>query len=169
MCSTTVAPVYVIVIELSCWAFSHENSFNKISFRSPMSWYTPPSQMTSPATAGYISMGLLTDTYNCWLRMRRERRERFPRHRIQRMPLVSDPGMHHGTCVTHVPCCMSGSPIRGGGETVPGIPGACATHNFTYLARGPLPNCRPLTCNGPFMMLNTEACVSRNGHLLRYL
>ena len=26
----------------------------------------------------------------------------FPRHRLQRKPLVSDPGMHHGTCVTHV-------------------------------------------------------------------
>ena len=24
-------------------------------------------------------------------------------------PLVSDPDMHHGTCVTHVPWCMSGS------------------------------------------------------------
>ena len=23
--------------------------------------------------------------------------------------LVSDPGMHHGTCITHVPWCMSGS------------------------------------------------------------
>ena len=33
----------------------------------------------------------------------------FPRHRLQRKPLVSDPGMHHGTCVTHVPWCMSGS------------------------------------------------------------
>ena len=45
--------------------------------------------------------------------------------------------MHHGTCVTHVPCCMSGSLTRGGGENVPGIPGACATRNFTYLARSP--------------------------------
>ena len=26
----------------------------------------------------------------------------FHRHRLQRKPLVSDPGMHHGTCVTHV-------------------------------------------------------------------
>ena len=26
---------------------------------------------------------------------------------------------------------------RGGGENVPGIPGACATRKFTYLARGP--------------------------------
>ena len=45
--------------------------------------------------------------------------------------------MHHDTCVTHVSWCMSGSLICGGGENVPGIPGACATHNFTYLARGP--------------------------------
>ena len=50
----------------------------------------------------------------------------FPRHRFQRKPLVSDPGMHHGTCVTHVPWCMSGSLTCGDGENVPGIPGACA-------------------------------------------
>ena len=45
--------------------------------------------------------------------------------------------MHHGTCVTHVPWCMSGTLTRGGGKHVPGIPGACATDNFAYLARGP--------------------------------
>ena len=28
-------------------------------------------------------------------------------------PLVSDPDMHHGTCVTHVPWCMRGSLTRG--------------------------------------------------------
>ena len=69
--------------------------------------------------------------------MRRECRQRFPRHRLQKQKkaLVSNPGMHHGTCVTHVPWCMSGSLSRGGGENVPGIPGACATHNFMYLAR----------------------------------
>ena len=50
----------------------------------------------------------------------------FPRRRFQRKPLVSDPGMHHGTCVTHVPWCMSGSLTRGDRENVPGIPGACA-------------------------------------------
>ena len=60
----------------------------------------------------------------------------FPHHRLQRKPLVNDPGMHRGTCVTHVPWCMPGSLIHGGGENVPGIPGACATRNFTYLARG---------------------------------
>ena len=50
----------------------------------------------------------------------------FPRRRLQRKSLVSDPGMHHGTCVTHVPWCMPGSLTRGGGEDFPGIPGACA-------------------------------------------
>ena len=69
--------------------------------------------------------------------MRRECRERFPRHPLQRKPPVSHPSMHHGTCVAHVPLCMSGSLTRGGGENVPGIPGACATRNFTYLVWGP--------------------------------
>ena len=49
-----------------------------------------------------------------------------PRRQFQRKPLVSDPGMHHGTCVTHVPWCMSGSLTCDDGENVPGIPGACA-------------------------------------------
>ena len=44
-----------------------------------------------------------------------------------RKQLVSDPGMHHGTCVTHVPWCMSRSLTRGGGENVPGITSVCAT------------------------------------------
>ena len=65
--------------------------------------------------------------------MRRECRERFQ---------VSDPNMHHGTCVTHVPWFMPGSLTSGflwvgGGENFAGIPGACATRLFTYLVRGP--------------------------------
>ena len=54
----------------------------------------------------------------------------FPRRRLQRKLLVSDPAMHHVTCVTHVPWCMSGSLALGGGENVPGIPGACAPAIF---------------------------------------
>ena len=34
--------------------------------------------------------------------------------------------MHHGTCVKHVPWCMSGSLTSGDEEHVPGMPGACA-------------------------------------------
>ena len=51
----------------------------------------------------FRSMRLLPATKNCGLQMHRECRERFPHHRLQRKPLVSDPGMHHGTCVAHVP------------------------------------------------------------------
>ena len=69
--------------------------------------------------------------------MRRECRGRFPRQRPQGKPLVCDPGMHNGRCVTHVPWCMSWSLTRGGGGHVPGIPGAYAILNFTYLAGGP--------------------------------
>ena len=75
-------------------------------------------------------------------------RECFPRHQLQRKPLVIDPSMHHGTCITHVPWCMSGSLTRGGWENVPGIPGACATINFTYLIRDPW-QINPLHISGP--------------------
>ena len=55
---------------------------------------------------------------------------------------VSNTDMHDIMCVTHVPWCMprsltSGfliSRLRG---NVPGIPGECATRNFTNLVRGP--------------------------------
>ena len=67
--------------------------------------------------------------------MRRECRELF-----SPPPRVSDPDMHHGTCVTHVPWYRDRLPAVsfevGGAESVPGIPGACARRNITYLVRG---------------------------------
>ena len=91
---------------------------------------TSYSQIAIEITIGYPiqygAMGFLPDTYNCGLPMRRECRERFPRHRLQRKLLVSDPGMHHGTCVTHVPWRMSGSVARGGG-------GKCSRHSRRML------------------------------------
>ena len=70
--------------------------------------------------------------------MRRECRERLPRHRFERNSLVSDSGMHHGTCVAHVPVMhvRIDNPWMRGKRSV--IPGAWASRNFTYLARGPL-------------------------------
>ena len=85
-------------------------------------------------------MDPLPITQNCVLRMGRECRERYPYHRLQIKPLVSDPGWDHGTCVTHAPCHMPSSLSRGGEENVPGIPGACATSNYAYLVRGPWSN-----------------------------
>ena len=82
-------------------------------------------------------MGLLPNMLNYGLSMHWECWERFPRHWLQMKPLLSDPGMHHGTCVSYVPWCMSGSLTRGGGGNVPGTPSACATCNFTYLVTDP--------------------------------
>ena len=51
----------------------------------------------------------------------------FPATDFKEKPLVSDPCMHYGTFLTHVPWCMSVSLTRGGGKNVPGIRGACTT------------------------------------------
>ena len=96
--------------------------------------------------------------------MRRECRECFQRHRLQWKSLVSDTGMHHGTCVTHGPWCMSGSLTHGGGQNVPSIPGACTTRNFMYLARDPwkhVPHLAGLAC---FLLAdpNTDSSPASN-------
>ena len=72
--------------------------------------------------------------------MCRECRERFLRHRRLAIP----------TCITARAWCTCRDACRdrslavsfgvGGGENVPGIPGACATRNFTYLVRS---RCHP--------------------------
>ena len=63
----------------------------------------------------------------------------FPRHRFQKKPLVNDPDMHHGTCVTHVPCCMSGSLTCCDGETFPAFP-AHAHPQFCVSGKRPMGN-----------------------------
>ena len=82
-------------------------------------------------------MGLLPDTQNCGLCMRRQCRERFPRHR----------GLAIQTCITARAWRTGHDAWRdrylkftfevGGVENFPGIPAACATRNFAYLVRGP--------------------------------
>ena len=47
------------------------------------------------------------------------------------IPLVSDPGMHHGTCVTHVPWCMSGSLTSGCNYL--SLPEICASDIKIYI------------------------------------
>ena len=112
------------------WRWLNTFSAETILFldNSIMSWLLIPMALNNrqPPWASY--------EISCGLCMRWECRERFSR---QRKPLVSDPSMHHCTCVTHVAWWMSGSLTRGGGENVPSIPGACATRNFINLARGP--------------------------------
>ena len=103
--------------------------------------------------------------------MHRECRERFPRHWLQMNPLVSDPSMHHGTCATHVPWCMSGSLIRDGGENFRDIRCACTTRNLMYLVRGPCHSPNPSYSrkhNKPFMTrLICNMCTWHHLDILR--
>ena len=94
------------------------------------------------------------------VRMRRECRERFPRHRRWAIP----------TCITARASrtCRDACRDRqlavsfeiGGGENVPGIPGACATCNFTYLVRGPWHDSH-FTATLDFLFVITHFTVKR--------
>ena len=68
--------------------------------------------------------------------MRREYRESFLATSLKRNHWLAIPA-----CIPARASCMSGSLNRGNGENVPGIPGACATHKFKYLAKTPLWGC----------------------------
>ena len=63
----------------------------------------------------------------------------FLHHQLQRKSLVSDPGMHHGTCVTLVPWCMSVSLTSGSREnkTLPAFP-AHAHQQFYIFDKRPI-------------------------------
>ena len=110
-------------------------------------------------------MGFLPDTWNCGLRMRRECRERFPRHRGLAIP----------TCITARAWRTRRDACRerwlavsfevGGGKNVPGTPGACATKNFMHLVRGPWNNFRIVS--KPFT-LSIHSARSYIAHLYNF-
>ena len=76
----------------------------------------------------------------------------FPHRQLRRILLVRDPGMRHGTCVTHVPWCMSGLLTRGGREKWSRHSRRMRTSNFMYLARG--------LCNSWLIVMRTAPiCV----------
>ena len=69
--------------------------------------------------------------------MRQECRERFLRPRGQAIPTWITARAWRTCRDACRGCYLAVSVEVGGGQNVPGIPGACATRNITYLARGP--------------------------------
>ena len=116
----------VLLIRLSCMGFCCKKEILSASVTSSM------------IDLWYITHWPLTRYLKLWVAHSLGMPGTFSPHRLQRKPLVKGPGMHHVTCIAHVPWCISGSLTRGGWEDVPDIPGACTTRDFTYLARGPL-------------------------------
>ena len=91
--------------------------------------------------------------------MRRECREHFPRHRGLAIP----------TCITARASRTCRDACRGrwlavsfevgGGGNVLGIPGACATRNFTYLLRGPCSEDQHITVLGLVDRISQHSCA----------
>ena len=80
------------------------------------------------------NLGPLTRYVKLWVAHAPGMPGTFPRHRLQKKPLVRDPGMHHRTCVTHVPWCLSGLLTTGGGKNFPAF-------SFNVSGKRPITTC----------------------------
>ena len=87
-----------------------------------------------------MTAGLLPDTQNCRLRMRWECWGRFPRHWLQRKPLVSDHCMHHVRDARAVMHAGSAKPRRRGKHSRHSR--RMRNPNFSYLVSDPCCNCK---------------------------
>ena len=130
--------------------------------------------ITKSPSVVWLFIGPLTRHVKLWVAHAPGIGNVFPTHRLQRKPRVNDPGRHDGTCVTHVPWCMSGSLTRGGAFP------ACTTRNFTYPERGPyqvhLPNLKSVLwivcgkpwkkCDGPSNRSIKEQTDGQGFHIL---
>ena len=81
------------------------------------------------------ALGLLPDTLKCGLRMHRGCREHFLRHRGLAIPTYIMARVRHTCCDVCRDSKLVVSFEISGRENVPGIPGACATRNITYLVK----------------------------------
>ena len=83
-------------------------------------------------------MGLLPDTQICGCACAGNAGKVFPVTTGKRSRHASR-HVRHARAVMHAGIANQRFPLKSAvGENVPGIPGACATCNFTYLVRGPL-------------------------------
>ena len=83
------------------------------------------------------AMGLLPDTWNCGCACAGNAGNVFPVTAGERSRHASR-HVRDARAVMHAGIANYRFPLKSAaGENVPGIPGACATCNFTYLVRGP--------------------------------
>ena len=86
---------------------------------------------------GWGRMSLLPNTSNCGCACAGNARNGFPATTGKQSRYASR-HVRDARAVMHAGIANSRFPFNSAaGENVPGIPGACATRNFTYLVRGP--------------------------------
>ena len=103
----------------------------------PRSFLEPVLTLNQCGRFNSIQITIQSKTTACGLRMRRECRERFSCHRGIAIPTCTTARASRTCRDACRDRSLAGSFEVSGGENVPGIPGACATRNFTYLIRGP--------------------------------
>ena len=104
-----------IVSEMGPWPVSPRHVFGVICPRDPLYWYrlakirTWVNKLIHNLIRDVI---LINGPLTRYVKLRVAHAPGMP-GTFPPPPLVSDPDMHHGTCVTHVPWCMSGSLTSG--------------------------------------------------------
>ena len=114
----------------SWWGIFDQDVFSVLSMLAAF-------DLTNNCRRKVLGMGLLPDMQNIWLRMHRECRERFPLDRGLAIPICITARALRTCCDECRDRQLADFFEVGGGENVPGIHGACATRNSTYLVGGP--------------------------------
>ena len=101
------------------------------------------------------TMGLLPDTQICGCACAGNAGNVFPVTAGKRSRHASR-HVRHARAVMHAGIANQRFPLKSAaGENVPGIPGACATCNFTYLVRGPCIRCKGTRKRLTFFSMNS--------------
>ena len=103
-----------------------------------MVWRCPGDRpFSEPMLTQFTDNGLLPDTQICGCACAGNAGNVFPVTAGKRSRHASR-HVRHARAVMHAGIANQRFPLKSAaGENVPGIPGACATCNFTYLVRGP--------------------------------
>ena len=148
VCYIEISTMYMIRIQCKNLGYALRNTSQDLCTRSHlqnivMIWYRSILLIVSSliSSASQTSYDYHNGPLTRYVKLRVAHASRIP-VTFSPPPRVSDPDMYHGTCIPHVPWCMPGS-LTGGflwsrwrGKRSRHY-GARATHNFTYLLRGP--------------------------------
>ena len=106
-------------------------------FGTQILWENWANTMAVDALPRCFVMGLLPNTQNCGCACARNAGNVFPATAGKQFRQATR-HVRDARAVMHAGIVNSRFPLNlASGENVPGIPGACATRNFTYLVRGP--------------------------------
>ena len=118
------------------WSHAHLKFAESFDNHRPLQ-YSPHQHVQAWPDSWISQHGPLTRYVKLWVAHAPECRKRFPHHCELAIATFVTAGISASGVWRMLGSLIIGFFKVGGGENVPGNPGACATRNFTYLARGP--------------------------------